>query len=186
MALAAGSGGIRWNSETNYIQLADENKNWINYKKFNPNRYYIFKSGEIQNTTWNVYQERASVTPVTVNNNTIQIGINGTSYAYLNIVSNNAFDTTIYRYIDIVYSCTNDNLSYTYLKFGIPAQIPTSSTTPSFIVSKPMVISTAVSTYTLDLNEINMASAYFIFSHSSNGAAINAFSLSITEIYLYN
>ena len=36
-ALAAGSGGIRWNSETKYIQLADENKNWIDWQYYNPN-----------------------------------------------------------------------------------------------------------------------------------------------------
>ena len=36
-ALAAGSGGIRWNSATNWIELADENKNWIGWKIYNPN-----------------------------------------------------------------------------------------------------------------------------------------------------
>ena len=35
-ALAAGSGGIRWNSDTNYIQLMDEDKNWVNYKYYDP------------------------------------------------------------------------------------------------------------------------------------------------------
>lgn len=33
-ALEAGSGGIRWNSSTKYIQLMDQNKNWVNYKPF--------------------------------------------------------------------------------------------------------------------------------------------------------
>ena len=35
--MAAGSGGIRWNSTTNIIQLADENKNWIDWRYYNPN-----------------------------------------------------------------------------------------------------------------------------------------------------
>ena len=34
-ALAAGSGGIRWNSVTKQIQLADENKNWVDWRYFN-------------------------------------------------------------------------------------------------------------------------------------------------------
>ena len=34
-ALEAGSGGIRWNSQTKYIQLMDENKNWKNWRYFN-------------------------------------------------------------------------------------------------------------------------------------------------------
>ena len=50
-ALAAGSGGIRWNSTVNYIQIMDENKNWINYKKFNPNKSFIrVYSGVASNT----------------------------------------------------------------------------------------------------------------------------------------
>ena len=36
-AIQAGSGGIRWNSITKFVQLADENKNWIDWKYYNPN-----------------------------------------------------------------------------------------------------------------------------------------------------
>lgn len=36
--MEAGSGGIRWNSVTSKIQLMDENKNWIDWKKYNPNK----------------------------------------------------------------------------------------------------------------------------------------------------
>lgn len=36
-ALAAGSGGIRFNEVTNIIQLKDTQGDWINWKWFNPN-----------------------------------------------------------------------------------------------------------------------------------------------------
>lgn len=42
-ALAAGSGGIRWNSMTNYIELSDENKNWVNWRYYNPNKIIFQK-----------------------------------------------------------------------------------------------------------------------------------------------
>ena len=53
-ALAAGSGGIRWNSVTNYIQLADENKNWIDwqYFGFKPNLVLTQLNGAISGTVY--------------------------------------------------------------------------------------------------------------------------------------
>ena len=50
-ALEAGSGGIRWNSTTDFIQIMDENKNWIDYDYFDPEdkiigeQSYILKAG---------------------------------------------------------------------------------------------------------------------------------------------
>ena len=37
-ALEAGSGGIRFNDTTNRIQLMDTNKNWVDWKYYNPNK----------------------------------------------------------------------------------------------------------------------------------------------------
>lgn len=36
-ALEAGSGGIRWNSVTNWVQLMDQNKNWVDWRYYDPN-----------------------------------------------------------------------------------------------------------------------------------------------------
>ena len=41
-ALSAGSGGIRWNSTNNMIQLMDQNKNWVNWRFFDANSSFAF------------------------------------------------------------------------------------------------------------------------------------------------
>ena len=48
--MQSGQGGIRYNDSLKQIQLLDENKNWVKWKEFDPERYYIFKSGEIDNS----------------------------------------------------------------------------------------------------------------------------------------
>lgn len=37
-AMEAGQGGIRWNSTNNRIQIMDQNKNWVNWQYYNPNK----------------------------------------------------------------------------------------------------------------------------------------------------
>ena len=36
-AMQSGQGGIRWNSTNNWVQLMDQNKNWVNWQYYNPN-----------------------------------------------------------------------------------------------------------------------------------------------------
>ena len=36
--MQSGQGGIRWNSATNWVQLQDENKNWVDYRYYNPTK----------------------------------------------------------------------------------------------------------------------------------------------------
>lgn len=90
--MAAGSGGIRWNSETNYIQLVDENKNWVNWQYYNPNFTvnHVFKAVMI-----NTQSDTISLN---------KQGIYGVSWVSSD--SNNHSDNLVVNNGQTKYSCT--------------------------------------------------------------------------------
>ncbi len=119
-ALAAGSGGIRWNSEINYIQLMDENKNWINWQSFDPERvtssivYKNLATEDVNNVMVFAYGSagytKASKYWI----------INGGSSNSSGLYVKNYTQSTIY----IVFSCSDSATSHQYGIGNINASLP--------------------------------------------------------------
>ena len=194
--MTAGS-GIRWNSVTKKIQMMDENQNWIDYKAFDPERYYIFKSGEIDNSEgwyYDLYNTNYGKFNYTADYITMQNLRD--SEADVGCCPNTSFDLSLYNRLSMVYttfnankfSSTGDQINYwncLYITSG--KMVKANPNNETFQVVKKQqynvdssTISTPI-TVTLDISDVNIIGYVCInFINNPNNT------LTFTELYFWN
>ena len=180
--MQAGHGGIRWNSSTNYIQiLSDDNSTWVNYREHHPNRYYIFKSGEIDiSNGW--YKLTTGSVSVDTSNLRLILTCSGGGGSDISVQTNSAINLNGYNYINLEYTTSNTNIGGSH-EFYISSSRITGSYSPTGnpLTSVSITAATNMSrTLTLNISAINI-NAYIAFSWSN---FVN--SLIVSSIYLYN
>ena len=160
--------------------LSDDNQTWINYRRFNPYKYYIYLSGEINETGMQFYGE-ANTRRVKIDDTVICFScVNAGSSSYLNCWTTNGYDVRNYRKIGVEYVCTSVS-SGTGLIFGIPSYLPSNHTKPTMIIEKYIPITDTRSIFVLDISNYDIADAYLLFHSQSI-----SYQISISAIFLYN
>ena len=174
----------KYNYGTDIIQLADENKNWVNYKPFDPNKYYIFKSNEIDRSGgWIGYNNNN--TSYQIGTDSIMLRCSSTSSYYEVVVgSTYNYDVSNYSTFNILYSTENNNVTSNsaLAKAGLTSN-RISSNNPNFanVINQTWIGSAGRSTL-MSMDISTLISSYYIgFSYS---AVLNY--LYITEVYFSN
>ena len=174
MALEAGHGGIRWNSVSKYIQIMNENNEWVNWKRFDNEPRYIFKSNTYDTTTWGYSADangRVSKTGAYIGVGSVAYGSGAASYW-----TTRAFDLTLYNILSVKYYCANTNQpgpdcdTRLILHRNCPTSWKDSGMTNNYIIAYVAIPSVSEQTITADISNIN-ESVYITFAggNSYNG-----------------